>query len=124
MKKFLISTKKSTLNTFYVFYISIFRLAFVSKHRARFVLILLLLLMAICSQATTYYSQASGNANTLATWGTNPADGTGTSPTNFTTSGDVFILRPPSSLTTTTSLWTIGNNVTLQIIGSLTTVAV
>src|SRR5205809_1331313 len=94
---------------------------FAWKHRSRFSLTMLFFLITVWSQATTYYSKATGNANTLPKCETNPADGTGTAPGNFTTSGDVFILRAVSGLTTTTSLWTIGNNVTLQIIGSLTT---
>lgn len=54
--------------------------------------------LAPISAQTTYYSKASGNANIEATWGTN-TDGSGTSPADFVT-GDVFIVRSGSSLTT------------------------
>jgi len=40
--------------------------------------------------AATYYSKSTGNLNTLATWGTN-TNGTGTSPTNFSTPA-IFII--------------------------------
>ena len=54
--------------------------------------------LATVSAQTTYYSKASGNANLEATWGTN-TDGSGSSPADFF-SGDVFIVRNGSSLTT------------------------
>src|SRR6186997_2413513 len=78
-----------------------------TKSIQRFGFVLLFSLMALWIKANTYYSQDVGNANALATWGTNP-DGTGTAPTNFTTAGDVFILRATSNLTTTINTWTIG----------------
>jgi hypothetical protein len=53
---------------------------------------------------TTYYSKASGNANSVSTWGTN-TDGSGTNPADFI-SGDVFIVRNGSSLTTS-GAWNI-----------------
>ena len=56
------------------------------------------LLLGFVANATTYYSKASGAANQLATWGTN-TDGSGANPVNFT-SGDIFIVRNLSSLTT------------------------
>jgi len=40
--------------------------------------------------AATYYNKSTGNLNTLATWGTN-TNGTGTSPTNFSTPA-IFII--------------------------------
>ena len=80
--------------------------------------LLLLLVFSSNGFAITYYSKATGNANVFATWGINPADGTGTAPTNFTTSGDIFILRTTSSLTMNGN-WTIGSGVLLQIAGSL-----
>lgn len=67
--------------------------------------------------AGTFYSKASGNANVLATWGL-AADGTGTAPTNFTTAGDIFILRVAAVLALNGN-WTIGAGVTLQIDGNL-----
>jgi hypothetical protein len=92
---------------------------FFGKKQTGLTLALLFSLIAVWAEATTYYSKATGNANDLATWGTD-LDGNGIAPGNFTTSGDVFILTATSNLTTS-SLWTIGNNVTLQIIGTLTT---
>jgi hypothetical protein len=125
MKKNLLNAVESLgslISTFCIFKSSLFRPAFfVSKKRCRLSLVLFFSLVAVWSQATTYYSKITGDANATATWGINPADGTGTAPGGFTTSGDIFILRAASNLTTTTSLWTVGNNVTLQIIGSLTT---
>lgn len=67
--------------------------------------------------ATTYYSKASGNANTRATWGTN-TDGTGTAPGSFSVSGDIFILRTGSTLNLSGN-WTIAAGVTLQIDGNI-----
>src|SRR6476620_822047 len=91
-----------------------------TKSRTTFKLFFILLLFVFSGNlfAATYYSKATGNANTLATWGTNSADGTGTAPLNFTTSGDIFILRSASALTISGN-WTIGTGVTLQIDGTL-----
>lgn len=75
------------------------------------------LAFAFWANATTYYSKATGNANQTATWGTN-ADGTGTAPGNFTTSGDIFILRSASTLSLNAN-WSVGAGVTLQIDGKL-----
>ncbi|MEI6523529.1 MAG: hypothetical protein WCO37_08545, partial [Bacteroidota bacterium] len=55
----------------------------------------------------TYYSKASGAANDPNTWGNN-TDGSGTPPPNFST-GDVFIVRNGSSLTTSAA-FTINDN--------------
>ncbi|MFW1123158.1 hypothetical protein ACEV8Z_24300, partial [Vibrio parahaemolyticus] len=57
-----------------------------------------------CFAQVTYYSKASGNANSVSTWGTN-TDGSGPSPADFI-SGDIFIVRNGSSLTTSGS-WNI-----------------
>lgn len=67
-------------------------------------------------QGVTYYSKATGNANDLATWGTN-TDGSGTAPGSFS-AGDIFIVRNGSNLTTNGALAlnsTGINAVTLQI---------
>lgn len=79
-------------------------------------LIALLNATALLAQ-TTYYSKASGNANQTTTWGIN-ADGTGTAPSGFTTSSDLFILRSASTLSINGN-WTIGAGVTLQLDGVL-----
>lgn len=86
--------------------------------RARLVLFFICLFSAqlLLGQGVTYYSKASGNANDLATWGTN-TDGSGTAPGSFS-AGDVFIVRNGSSLTTNGALAlnsTGINAVTLQI---------
>ena len=64
--------------------------------------LLICLLPTIAFSQTTYYSKATGHANLTATWGTN-TDGTGTAPADFI-SGDIFIVRNGSSLTTSNSL--------------------
>jgi hypothetical protein len=71
-------------------------------------------------QAKTYYSKASGNADATSSWGTT-TNGTGASPSNFSTAGDIFILRAASTLVLDglVSEWTIGAGVTLQIEGVL-----
>jgi len=71
-------------------------------------------------EAMTYYSKSTGAPEVLASWGVG-ADGSGTAPINFTTNGDVFIIRETSTMTTNNS-WTIGdgtNVVTLQVDGKL-----
>ena len=78
---------------------------------------ILLSFFAFSVQATTYYSKATGNANQTSSWGTE-SDGSGTAPSNFTTSGDIFILRSVSTLGLSNT-WTIGASVTLQIDGNL-----
>ncbi len=74
---------------------------FFIKNSKKIILILGLSIVLISSAVigqTNYYSKASGNANLEATWGTN-TDGTGTPPPDFAT-GDVFIVRNESTLTT------------------------
>lgn len=71
---------------------------------------------------TTYYSKNVGMPDAYSSWGTN-TDGTGTAPENFTTNGDIFIVRAGITLVTDKN-WTIGsgavgNVVTLEINGSL-----
>ncbi len=70
--------------------------------------------------AATYYSKATGNPATLGTWGL-ALNGTGTAPTNFTTVGDIFILRSAATLDAAANndVWVIGTGVTLQIDGTL-----
>ncbi|MFY7963834.1 MAG: hypothetical protein ACOVO1_02960, partial [Chitinophagaceae bacterium] len=57
---------------------------------------LLALLLLMCSffnaNAVTYYSIASAHPGTTSNWKT-ARDGTGSSPGNFTTSGDIFIIQ-------------------------------
>lgn len=79
---------------------------FFSKHTIKFLTICVLLVSATVSLSaqTTYYSKASGNANDVATWGIN-VDGSGASPADFVT-GDIFIVRNGSTLTTS-GTWNI-----------------
>ncbi len=71
---------------------------------------------------TTYYSKNVGMPDAYSSWGTD-TDGTGTAPANFTTNGDIFIVRAGITMVTDKN-WTIGsgavgNVVTLEINGSL-----
>jgi hypothetical protein len=67
--------------------------------------------------ATTYYSNNADPTN-VNNWWLN-TDGTGTPhPSNFTTSGDIFILQTGQTCITAGN-WTIGAGVTLQIDGTL-----
>jgi hypothetical protein len=84
--------------------------------------IIVMLLSTSLFGATTYYSQNSGNPSTLTNWNSSSGGG-GSTPSNFTTNGDVFIIQASHTMVTTTS-WTIGsgiagNVVTLQIEGNL-----
>lgn len=72
------------------------------------------------AKAATYYSKSTGYPEVITSWATN-IDGTGTSPKDFATNGDVFIIQSGRTMTTNAS-WTIGdgaNVVTLQIDGNL-----
>jgi hypothetical protein len=90
--------------------------------KTRFILVTALMLAAILytnANAETYYLTSTGaaSAQNLSSWNTNP-NGSGTQPSNFITPGDVFII--PSGITGIISgNWTIGQNVTLNIIGIL-----
>jgi hypothetical protein len=86
---------------------------------------LLFLCMAIqwlVTEAGTYYTIANGHPGTFANWNSNPAGG-GATPSNFSTSGDIFIIQGSGGLSgaphtmITTSTWTLGNGVTLQVQG-------
>lgn len=97
-------------------------LPYLNANRKTNVFLMIFFLFVVNSAfSATYYSKASGNANSTATWGLN-TDGTGTAPGNFTTSGDVFIVRTGSALTMNGNL-TIGSGVTLQLIGTITIAA-
>ncbi|MES2431304.1 MAG: hypothetical protein V4556_10225 [Bacteroidota bacterium] len=66
--------------------------------------------------ATTYYSNSTA-PNSTGSWWTN-MNGTGSNPSNFTTSGDIFILQNGQTCNTTGN-WVIGTGVTLQVDGIL-----
>lgn len=92
------------------------RILLLSKKKYLFLVVLLTLLVGIGKiEGATYYSKMTGNANAANTWGLS-ADGTGTPPDNFTTSGDIFILRSASTLDLSGN-WTLGAGVMLQVDG-------
>ncbi len=71
-------------------------------------------------QANTYYltDAGKGNAQTPASWNTNPAGG-GTAASNFTTNADIFDI-PSTIIGTVNGNWTIGTGVILRINGIIT----
>ncbi len=82
---------------------------------------LLALLLLMCSffsaNAATYYSQGTNTFNTTGStsiWSTNRGGG-GSAPSNFTTSGDIFVVQNGSTMTVTGSALTIGAGVKVQI---------
>ncbi len=83
---------------------------------AKFCFVILFSLFAFWANAGTYYSN-SANPVLVANWWTN-TNGTGSNPTDFTTSGDIFILQTGQTCATAGS-WIIGSGVTLQIDGTL-----
>src|SRR5437667_10083234 len=88
-----------------------------SKLAVKFFLSLLsFLLITNIVIAGTYYSN-SANPSATANWWTN-TNGTGSHPTNFITSGDIFILQSGQTCATAANL-TIGSGVTLQVDGIL-----
>ena len=79
-----------------------------------FTSVFVFLLFTQVSFAVTYYSQTSGAPHTLANWNTVRAGG-GSTPGNFTTAGDFFVIQNTHTMTTT-ALWTVsGSGTTLQI---------
>lgn len=62
--------------------------------------------------ATTWYSQGTGAPNTLSNWNSVPTGG-GSSPANFTTSGDLFYMQ--TNMSGGSGTWTLGTGTTLQI---------
>ena len=62
-----------------------------------------------------FYSQSSGDPNTLTNWNSNPGGG-GVTPSNFTTNNQAFIIQSGHTMTTTGSGWTVsGSNTKVQI---------
>jgi hypothetical protein len=87
------------------------------------VLLLCVVFLGTSAEATTYYSTGSVDLATLTNWKT-ARDGTGTSPSGFTTAGDVFVIQGSGNGGTTphamtlAGILTIGssvNNTKLQI---------
>ena len=71
-------------------------------------------LCALPVNATTYYSQGSGDPNTLSNWDTN-TNGGGSAPSGFSTSSDVFVIQSGHTMTTTGTWSLSGSNMKLQI---------
>ena len=75
---------------------------------------LFLMLITVGSFAATYYSTGSVAVNTLTNWKT-ARDGTGTSPANFTTASDVFVIQNGHSMTTSATWAVSGTGAKIQI---------
>ncbi|MBN2610089.1 MAG: hypothetical protein JXB00_00885 [Bacteroidales bacterium] len=56
--------------------------------------------------STIYYSQGSGNTNTLANWNTN-AGGGGSTPANFTDPYQIFAIQSGHTMTTSSAVWNV-----------------
>lgn len=63
---------------------------------------------------TFYYSKSTGNLELPATWGLN-TDGSGTAPANFTSNGQVFVLRNRAATSLTANLTISGTNSKLVV---------
>jgi hypothetical protein len=93
----------------------------------KFTLALMLMVMSIVANAATYYSTITGNysTSTVTQWNTNRAGG-GSTPANFSTSGDIFIIQGTGGgsgaphTVTTNSTWALGAGVTVQVEGGAT----
>ena len=70
-------------------------------------LMLLLLLLGEGVRAINYYTYASGNPDVLANWWT-ATNGTGSHPTGFTGTGDVFIIQNSNTMSVNPD-WTVSN---------------
>ncbi|KAA9034255.1 hypothetical protein FW778_22860, partial [Ginsengibacter hankyongi] len=82
----------------------------------KFCFVVLFALFSFWANAGTYYSN-SADPTSVNNWWTH-TNGTGSHPSDFSTSGDIFILQAGQTCATTTN-WTIGTGVTLQIDGTL-----
>src|SRR2546423_1059796 len=71
---------------------------------------------------TNFYSKSTGNLNDTATWGTN-TEGSGTSPTDFTTSNQVFNIRNNTSPTIGAN-WTVSGSGSKVVLGDPTVTAI
>ncbi len=65
--------------------------------------------------STIFYSKSTGNLDDLATWGAN-TDGTGTTPSNFTSTNQVFCIRNRSSASIAAP-WSVSGTNSLVIVG-------
>jgi hypothetical protein len=93
----------------------------------RRILLFIFFLFAVHSAfATTYYSEGSLALNTLANWNSNRDGTSGSTPANFTTAGDIFVIQGTGgggarndamTLGTTLTIGSGANNTKLQIEG-------
>jgi hypothetical protein len=90
--------------------------------------VIMFLLSVLSVNATTYYSQVSGDPKTLTNWKSSRDGLSGSNPTVFSTSGDVFIIQGTGNGGTTPHTMTSGNTmtfgagVTLEVEGGATLV--
>jgi hypothetical protein len=71
--------------------------------------------LVIITWAVPYYSQASGNPSTLSNWNSNPGGG-GSTPANFTSNNQAFIIQNGHTMTTTATVWNVsGTNTKVEI---------
>jgi hypothetical protein len=74
-------------------------------------------LLLLChSFANTYYSTNNANPNTTSSWHSN-RNGSGSTPSNFSGNGDIFVVQAGHTMTTTAN-WAIGGNNSKIIIES------
>ena len=67
---------------------------------------LMLFWVGLQLNAATYYSKGSLDATLLASW-SNTTDGTGASPTDFISTGDIFVIQTGHEMTTSAA-WSVG----------------
>lgn len=67
------------------------------------------------SKTGTYYSKSTGNLDDLASWGLN-TDGTGTSPSNFTSDGAIYEIRNRSTSTIGAN-WVVSGTASKVVVG-------
>ena len=79
-----------------------------------YILLLCLSLQSIC-KSTNYYYKGSGSLSNSSSWGLN-TDGSGSNPTNFSSSTQVFNIRNNANLVLTSS-WTISGSSSYIIVG-------
>jgi hypothetical protein len=67
--------------------------------------------------ASTYFSKSSGNIENVSTWGL-VSDGSGSSPSNFTASGQVFIFSNRTNETILSNPWNVSGNYSKIVISA------
>jgi len=74
------------------------------------------LYFALATRTINYYYKGTGNFNSVTSWGTN-TDGTGTNPSNFTTSNQVFNIRNGTGIGTLNAAWTVSGTNSKVVVG-------